>query len=84
MASGRSNTWYEITMKHLHGIELHGMKINDVIKLNGKVKDTIRIACAASVSSRGLSRKLGQERKKKKRMTGEEEGKEGTACPQTP
>ena len=30
--AGRSNTWYEITMKHLHGIELHGMKINDVIK----------------------------------------------------
>ena len=22
-----------ITMKHLHGIQLHGMKVNDVIKL---------------------------------------------------
>ena len=31
--SGRSNTWYEIAMKHLHGIESHGMKINDLIKL---------------------------------------------------
>ena len=26
-------SWYEITMKHLHGIELLGMKINDVTKL---------------------------------------------------
>ena len=40
------------------------------------------IACVASVSSRGSSRKLGQEQKKW--MTGEGEGKEGTACPQTP
>ena len=41
------------------------------------------VACVASVSSRGSSRKLGQEQKKKL-MTGEGEGNEGTSCPQTP
>ena len=40
------------------------------------------IACVASVSSRGSSRKLGQEQKKL--MTGEGEGNEGTAWLQTP
>ena len=36
----------------------------------------VLVACVASVSSRGSSRKLGQEQKKKG-MTGEGEGKEG-------
>ena len=43
-----------------------------------------KLACVASVPSRGSSRKLGQEQKKKNLMTGEGEGEDGTACPQTP
>ena len=37
----------------------------------------VSLACVASVSSRGSSRKLGQDRSKKKWMTGEGEGNEG-------
>ena len=39
----------------------------------------VGLACVASVSSRGSSRKLGQEQKKW--MTGEGEGNEGTSSP---
>ena len=41
-----------------------------------------RIACVASFSAR-VRRERRNESKKKKGMTGEGEGKEGTACPQT-
>ena len=42
-----------------------------------------RLACVASVSSQGSSRKLGQEQKKKMN-DGEGEGKEGTLLPLQP
>ena len=42
----------------------------------------VELTCIASVSARVRREKLGQEQKKG--MTGEGEGKEGTACPQTP
>ena len=41
------------------------------------------VACVASVSSRGSSRKLGQE-PKNMNDGGGGGGNEGTACPQTP
>ena len=40
------------------------------------------VACVASVSTRVRREKMGREQKKG--MTGEGEGKEGNACPQTP
>ena len=44
----------------------------------------VGLACVASVSARVRREKLGREQKKKNEMTGEGEGKEGNACPQTP
>ena len=45
----------------------------------------VLLACVASVSSRGSPRKLGQELKKKRKwMTGEGEGKEGTSLSPPP
>ena len=40
------------------------------------------LACVASVSNRVIARKV--ERKQKKRLKGEGEGRRGNACPQTP
>ena len=44
---------------------------------------TLTVACVASVSAR-VRRESWDESKKKKGMTGEGEGNEGNACPQTP
>ena len=61
------------------------LEIQSIYSPGGRGRGAYSLACVASVSSRGSSRKLGQERKKKW-MTGEGEGegKEGTACLQTP
>ena len=42
------------------------------------------IACVASVPREFVEKVQGREQKKKKGMTGQGEGNEGNACPQTP